>query len=361
MEENFYWVWLSSLPQIGVVKKKKLLEDFGSPYDIYCADKFRLKELSYITQRNADALLKEEYREQAKVHLENVYKNDIKIITIKDTTKYPKLLINIYDPPVVLYAKGKIRKDDINIGIVGARRATQYGLNVAYDMADEISQHDVVIVSGLARGIDTYAHKGTLKNKKRTVAVLGCGLDIVYPFENKDLFNEIIEYGMVITEYLPNTKPIPYNFPARNRIISGISRGILVVEAGIKSGSLITADFALEQGRDVFAIPGNIGYKNSEGTDTLIREGAKLVTCAEDVLEDIGCICEKKLSENSKEYGNLNELEKSIIHCLKERSMCVDEMVKRTDIGLKDINVSLVVLELRGLIKKDDRNMYRVV
>lgn len=360
MEEKFYWVWFSSLPQIGVAKKKKMLDEFESPYDIYCADKFKLEEISYITKRNIDAILKREYREQAKVHLENIYKNDIEVITINDEN-YPALLRNIYDPPVVLYAKGKIQKDNINIGVVGARRATQYGLNIAYDMADEIAQHKVTVVSGLARGIDTYAHKGALKNKNRTVAVLGCGLDIVYPFENKDLFNEILKDGMIITEYLPKTRPSPYNFPARNRIISGISRGILVVEAGIKSGSLITADFALEQGRDVFAIPGNIGYKNSEGTNTLIKEGAKLVTSAQDILEDIGCVCEKNLSKNSKEYEKLNELEKSIIECLREKSMCVDEMAKRTDIELRNINVSLIALELRGLIKRDDRNEYRVV
>ena len=144
------------------------------------------------------------------------------------------------------------------------------------------------MTSGLARGIDTCAHKGALRNKKRTIAVLGCGLDIVYPAENRGLLEEIIrEDGLVMTEYLPKTRPMSYNFPARNRIISGISRGVLVVEAGVKSGSLITTDFALEQGRDVFAIPGNIGYKNSEGTNSLIKDGAKLVTCAEDILEEI--------------------------------------------------------------------------
>lgn len=360
VEENFYWVWLSSLPQIGVLKKKKLLENFESPYDIYCADSVRLCELSYITKKNMEALLSKKYRELAKIHLANIYKNDIKIITIKDS-KYPQLLKRIYDPPVVLYAKGKIQKENVCIGIVGARRATQYGLNVAYDMADKISGYGVTIVSGLARGIDTYAHKGTLKNNNRTIAVLGCGLDIVYPFENRDLFNEIQKEGMVITEYLPKTEPSPYNFPARNRIISGISRGILVVEAGIKSGSLITADFALEQGRDVFAIPGNIGYKNSEGTNTLIKEGAKLVTCAEDILEDIGLAHEKNISTSSKEYENLNELERSIINCLKERNMYIDEIARYANIELRDVNINLVVLELRGLVKKDDKNMYRVV
>ncbi|MBP5427567.1 MAG: DNA-processing protein DprA [Clostridiales bacterium] len=360
MKENFYWVWLSSLPHIGVLKKKKLIDEFGSPYKIFYADVLQLRELSYLTSKNIDALINRDYREQAKVHLENVYKNDIKIITLDDEA-YPKLLKNIYDPPIVLYIKGKIKKDDVGIGIVGARRATQYGLNIAYDMGDNISQCGVTVISGLARGIDTYAHKGALKNGGRTIAVLGSGLDVVYPYENKELFENIQKDGMVITEYLPKTKPSPYNFPARNRIISGLSRGILVVEAGIKSGSLITADFALEQGRDVFAIPGNIGYKNSEGTNTLIKEGAKLVTCARDILEDIGYIAVKKISENSNKYKNLNELEKSIIECLKEKNMCVDEMVKYTSMELKSINASLLVLELRGMIRKDDKNVYRVL
>ncbi len=359
MEDILYWVWFSSVPKIGAAKKKKLLDEFITPYNIYCADEIKLKGLKYLTKTNVEVLLDKKIREYAKVHLENIYKNDIRILTIEDDS-YPELLKNIYDPPVVLYAKGKIKIDEISIGIVGARSATSYGLNVSYDMANKISQYDITVTSGLAKGIDTCAHKGTLKNKKRTIAVLGCGLDIVYPAENKWLLEEIISCGgLVITEYLPKTRPMPYNFPARNRIISGISRGILVVEAGIKSGSLITADFALEQGREVFAIPGNIGYKNSEGTNTLIKDGAKLVTCVEDIIEEISGINIKPKCE--RKYSNLNDLEKKIVFCLESKPMHIDLVAKETNLALKDVNAVLIMLELRGIVKQNDGKIFQIM
>lgn len=361
MKDSLYWVWLSSLNGIGVVKKRKLLEEFKTPYNIFLLNEIELRQIGYLTDKNINMLLDKKYREDAKRHLENIYNNNIQIITINDEN-YSNLLKNIYDAPIVLYAKGTIKKDEVSIGIVGSRKATSYGANVAYDMAYKLSQHGITITSGLARGIDTYAHKGALKNNARTIAVLGCGLDIVYPYENKALYDEIIETGMIITEYLPKTRPAPYHFPARNRIISGISRGILVVEAGIKSGSLITADFALEQGRDVFAIPGNIGYKNSEGTNALIKDGARIVTNENDILEEIlGSIPNKKSLQKVKKYDNLNKVEEKIIEILSYQAMHVDLIAKNTSLDIKEINSALIILELKGIIKQNDGKIFQIV
>lgn len=360
MEENLYWVWLSSLQGIGAVKKKRLIEDYKMPYNIFCKSETELRQIAYLTDKNIDVLTDKKYIENAKKHLEDIYKNDIEIIPINDEN-YFELLKDIYDPPIVLYAKGKVKKNEISIGVVGSRKATSYGLNVAYDISDKLASFNITITSGLARGVDTYAHKGALKNKNRTIAVLGCGLDIVYPYDNKALFEEIIQDGMVITEYLPKTKPAPYHFPARNRIISGISRGILVVEAGAKSGSLITADFALEQGRDVFAIPGNIGYKNSEGTNALIKDGARIVTSENDILEEIlGVVSNKKDLQKVKKYDNLNKVEEKIIECLSYQAMHIDLIAKNTKLDIKEINSALIVLELKGIIKQNDGKIFQI-
>lgn len=206
-------------------------------------------------------------------------KNQIDIISIQDK-EYPSILKEIYDPPICLYIKGdKQILNNESIGIIGCRQASNYGLSVANEFAHNLSKQNINIISGLARGIDSAAHLGAVKANKKTIAVLGNGLDIIYPKENINLVRNILDSGgAIISEYPLGTKPKKENFPARNRIISGISRGILVVEAKEKSGTLITVDFALEQGRDVFVIPGNINSENSIGTNELIKQGAKLVT-----------------------------------------------------------------------------------
>lgn len=216
--------------------------------------------------------------------------NNIETITIKDKY-YPDKLKVIYDPPVVLYSKGdKTILNKKAMAIVGCRLCTEYGKITAKKIAYNLSMNNINVISGLARGIDAAAHTGSLAGTGKTIAVVGCGLDRVYPEENKNLFREIIKAGgVIISEYVIGTKPLAKNFPKRNRIISGLSNGVIVVEAGLKSGTLITADFALEQGKDVYAIPGNINSPNSYGTNDLIKQGAKIITDIKDIefLNDI--------------------------------------------------------------------------
>lgn len=238
MDDKLYWVWLSSIPGIGAVKSKKLLEHFQSPYNIWRAEEKQLIELDFLTNRDVHNLVSNKIKEDAKKHLENIFKNDIKILTINDQL-YPPYLKHIYDPPVVLYVKGSLKKDEKYLAVVGSRRATSYGLSMAQTISRELTEYGITVVSGMARGVDSYAHKGVIGAGGRTIAVLGCGLDIVYPYENKNLMHSIIENGACISEYLPGTAPLAGNFPARNRIISGMSLGVIVIEAGERSLSLI--------------------------------------------------------------------------------------------------------------------------
>ena len=217
-----------------------------------------------------------------------IKKNNIKVISINDK-EYPESLKRIYDPPIVLYANGNLNLlNNKSIAIVGCRLCSVYGKIITKKLAYNLSEKNITIISGMARGIDTYAHIGALEAKGRTIAVLGSGIDVIYPKENERLYYEIIRNnGLILSEYIVGTKPIPMNFPRRNRIISALANGVLVTEAKIRSGSFITVDFALEQGKEIFSVPGNINSANSEGTNSLIKQGAKLVTCVEDILDEI--------------------------------------------------------------------------
>ena len=209
----------------------------------------------------------------------------------KNNKEYPEALKNIFNPPEVLYINGEILEADNNaVAIVGTRTPTSYGLEQSEKIAYELAKRGLTIVSGMARGIDSVAHKGAMRAGGRTIAVLGSGHNNIYPPENKGLYNDIVERGAVITELPDYIGPRPWNFPKRNRIISGMTLGVVVVEARVKSGSLITANFALEQGREVFAIPGTVSSTRSSGTNALIKEGAKLVSNVEDILDELSCI-----------------------------------------------------------------------
>jgi len=213
----------------------------------------------------------------------------IQKITLQDKD-YPAILKELHSPPKIIYIKGKIiPKDKLAIGIVGTRKCTDYGKEIAYKLSSELSKLGITIVSGLAQGIDTYAHKGALDNKARTIAILGTGIDkkSFYPLENYDLSEQIAENGAIISEYEQGSRGTKYSFPQRNRIISGLSLGVIVIEAPEKSGALITADFALEQNKEVFVVPGPINSENSKGTNKLIKQGAKLITNIHDILEEL--------------------------------------------------------------------------
>ena len=267
MNNFLYWIWLSKL---DVNNKVELLEKYKTPENIWEISK------------------KEKDKDILKRYLEYMQKHDIDLITIYDK-EYPEKLKQISNPPVVLYIKGnkEILRDE-SIGVIGCRLCSEYGKITASHISYDLVKNDVCVISGLARGIDTYAHMGAIAGMGKTIAVVGNGLDTVYPRENETLFNKIIETGgAIISEYVVGTKPEAKNFPERNRIISGLSDGIAVIEARERSGTFITVDFALEQGKNIYAVPGNITSFSSEGTNELIKQGAKVLTNVKDILEDL--------------------------------------------------------------------------
>ncbi len=291
LEEKKYWVWLSLILNLGCKKKEKLLKIYKSPKTIYELKESELSKIDGIGEKTIKNLLDTNIKANVEKHIKYMSKNNIDIISIYDK-EYPSILKEIYDPPISLYIKGNKKiLNEKAIAIVGCREASEYGKSATKYFSYNLAKEGINIISGLAKGVDTYSHIGTIcaqndyKNEKntincgKTIAVLGNGLDTIYPKENEYLAKKIIEKeGAILSEYPLGTKPDKMNFPERNRIISGMSKGVLVVEAKEKSGTLITVDFALEQGRDVFVVPGNINSVNSVGTNGLIQQGAKLVT-----------------------------------------------------------------------------------
>lgn len=287
MNDKIYWVWLSRIRGLGSIKIQKLLEIYKNPKNIWNLNKNELMKTDGIGEKIADEILKLEYKQNLDDFIKYMERYDIKLITIQDES-YPSKLKNIYDSPQILYLKGNSKiLNDRAIAIVGSRECTQYGKTVAENISYELANKNINIISGMAKGIDSYAHRGCLKANGKTIAVLGSGLDRIYPKENLMLYDEIIQKGgAVISEYVIGAEAEKMNFPARNRIISGLSDGVIIVEAKNRSGALITVDFALEQGKNIFAIPGNILSKTSKGTNELIKQGAKCVTNVEDILEE---------------------------------------------------------------------------
>ena len=315
LENKKYWIWFSLIKGLGCVRKNNLLKIYGTPEEIYKLSKRELLKVDGIGEETVTNIIEAKNKKILNYHIKYMEENNIDIIHICEKS-YPQALKQIYDAPVSLYIRGnKEILNGKNIGIVGCRECTDYGKKAAKYFAYNLSKEKSVnIVSGLAKGVDSYAHWGSVganiecENTKncgkkqescgkinnncgkikndcgKTIAILGNGLDMIYPKENIELANEIIRSGgAIISEYPCGTKPDKMNFPARNRIISGLSKGIIVIEAKEKSGTLITVDFALEQGRDVFVVPGNINSINSVGTNDLIKQGAKMVTSYEDI------------------------------------------------------------------------------
>lgn len=288
LEEKRYWIWLSLINGIGARKKRKLLEKYNFPQKIYQLTKKDLVSSKIMSEDIADNFCNMEIKNSVYKHIEYMQKHNIDIINITDKN-YPSILKEIYDPPISLYIKGnKEILSNKSIGIVGCRIASDYGIKAAKYFSYNLAKDGYNIISGLARGIDSYSHIGCIASNGKTIAVVGNGLDTIYPRENDLLAKKIIENnGAIISEYPLGTKPEKSNFPARNRIISGLSQALIVVEAKEKSGSLITADFALEQGKSVYAVPGNINSINSVGTNDLIKQGAIPATCYNDVIQNL--------------------------------------------------------------------------
>jgi DNA processing protein len=240
--------------------------------------------------------------------------------------------------------------EELAVAIVGSRRASNYGTATAEKMANDLSAQGITVVSGLARGIDAAAHRGALKAGGRSIGVLGCGIDVVYPRENQRIFEEIQKKGALVSEFPMGTEPRAENFPRRNRIISGISRGVLVVEAAVNSGSLITAHYALEQGREVFAVPGNINYGSSRGTNSLIKQGAKLVECTGDILEELPQARKTGKPQVSDAVQTLSTLESNVVTLLAPNPLHIDEIIAKSALTAAEVSAILLRLELNGLI-----------
>jgi DNA processing protein len=273
---------------------------------------------------------------------------------------YPSLLKKIKKPPKELYLKGTLLPNELCFAIVGTRRFSSYGKQVALDMAGDLAESGLTIVSGLAPGIDTFAHSSVLEREKRTIAVLGTGLDekSIYPQSNLKLANKIIEKGgALLSEYPPGTKGARFTFPQRNRIISGLSLGVLVVEAKEKSGSLITADYAFSQEKKVFAVPGPIYSSNSKGCHFLIKKGAKLVENSQDILQELNLSGKKN---NKEKLSGENEEENIILKNLLEGSLHIDEIIKKTKLQTSIVNKTLTVLEIKNKIRNLGGNIYAI-
>lgn len=348
-------VLLNMVDGIGSIRAKKLLEAFACVQDIFKANRNSLSQTGILTPLMVQRILKAAERPGAQKEIEEAQKKNIRIITLFDAD-YPKLLKEIPDPPIVLYVKGAfIEADENAIGIVGSRGASYYGLSCAKKFSEALARFGLTIVSGMARGIDTASHRAALDASGRTVAVLGSGLNNIYPPENSGLFEEIAQKGAVLSQFSLNTEPLAQNFPVRNRIISGLSRGILVVEASQKSGALITARFALDQGREIFSIPGKLSSETSAGTNDLIKQGARMVTEPEEILSELKATFSLRpapAEEVTSKREDLSPNELKVMESLSDEPVGIDALSLQTGFGVPDLMSFLLTLELKNAVKQ---------
>jgi len=347
---------LSAIPGVGPTRIRALVAHFRSTEDIFRAS---IRELSsidgieHITAKNIKDYSDFKFGEQ---QLSRAKQNGVEIIDFWDE-HYPENLKKIYDPPAFLYVKGTISKQDkFALSIVGTRLPSNYGRLVAEKIAKELAQKGLVIVSGLARGIDTICHWAALQVGGRTLAVMGSGLDYIYPGENKKLAEKIFQQGALISEFPIGTKPDAVNFPRRNRIIAGLTLGTIVVEAGVKSGALLTANYALEQNREVFAVPGNINSPKSMGTNQIIKDGAKLISSVNDVLIELEPQLKQFLKEDEKQqnrvFEDLSEIEIKLLKNLSNEPIHIDKLANLIDKSTAETLSALLPLEFKDLVKQ---------
>ncbi|HLE42260.1 MAG TPA: DNA-processing protein DprA [Nitrospirota bacterium] len=350
------WIGLNSIPGVGRTTFRKLVSLFGSPEQALSASENELRERGGLSEALITELRAYPWREHAEKELAKARNAEVTIVTIEDAA-YPGHLRNSPDPPLYLYVKGALLPEDANaVAIVGTRKPTHYGLTMTHRIAYELASAGLTIVSGMARGIDTQAHRGALAAKGRTIAVLGCGIDVAYPPENKGLMEQISHAGRgaVVAENPFNTKPEAGYFPARNRIISGLSRGTVIIEAAEDSGSLITAEYTVKQGRLLFALPGNIGSPNSRGPNSLIKEGALLVERAEDILKALKFTAarEKKTDPEPAPRIPLSREEETVFRCITNEPKHIDLIMTEAGATPGKISGTLITLELKGLARQ---------
>jgi len=356
MEQAGYWLAFSYVRGIGAVRFRKLLSFFGELSRAWQAGSAELIAAG-LSQKNVTDILEKRKTLDPLALPEQLKTKGISFLTWQDGD-YPRYLKEIAQPPPVLFYKGSITPaDDMAVAIVGTRNMTAYGKQITRDTAEYLAHNGVTVVSGLARGVDGLAHNAAIEAGGRTIAVLGSGVDIIYPPEHRRLAEEIQEHGAIVSDYAPGTKPDGINFPPRNRIISGLSRATIVIEAGEKSGALITAKFAIEQNREVFAVPGSVLSPMSRGTNDLIGEGAMPMTNPRAVLEALR-IEEGSRAEKPREQP-LSDIEQMVLRVLAQDSLHIDEICVRMDLSVEKLTVTLTMMELKGLVVREQGMTYR--
>ncbi len=354
------WLALNAVRGLGPARIRQLLERFETAEEILNHLPHALSGIGIpnglLSELTHDSLL-----ENAERQLEAAHKAGARVLTL-DHQEYPALLREIFAPPPVLFIRGDVSVfKKHGIGIVGTRRPSAYGRNAARFLADGLARADIAVVSGMARGIDTAAHTACLDAGTPTIAVFGCGIDRVYPAENKGLAERIIACGAVVSEFPPGTRPERYNFPRRNRIISGLSAGVIVVESAKRGGALISAEYALQQGREVFAVPGTIFSDQSIGTHELLRAGATPVRDADEVLEGISAVSNRAVRPVVSETTSIEFLsseERSLFEALSTEPLHMDILSEKTEIAIETLMTVLLNLELRGMIKQLPGNQF---
>jgi DNA processing protein len=348
--ERQYWVGFNIVPGIGPAKFRALHDFFGSAEEAWRAGEGALRQVG-LDQRALDNLLEARRQLDLAAEMARLETADIQLLTWEDDD-YPAYLKEIPDPPPVLFLRGELQlQDQWAVAVVGTRRASAYGRLATEQLARDLARSGVTVVSGLARGIDSIAHQAALEAGGRTIAVLGSGLACIYPAEHRSLAERITACGALVTEFHPDTPPEAGNFPRRNRIISGLSLGVLVVEAGERSGASITANYALEQGRDVFAVPGNITSRTSIGTNRLIQRGAKLVLTAEDILEELNMTMVAEQVATQLALPATHE-EAHLLRFLSDQPIHVDELSREAGMGVAQVSSTLTLMELKGMVRQ---------
>lgn len=377
MSELKYWLWLTLKRELSIRATTLLLDHFGTPEKVYFADSDAIASVPGLKKPERQAADNKDLQKAYRV-IEVCKKKHIKILAF-DSPYYPRILTSIYDPPYVLYARCRERIDlneHVTLAVVGTRRPTSYGKTTATDLSKALAESGMTILSGMADGIDSCAAEGALSAGGKTVAVLGCGVDICYPPGNSKLMKKIIDNGLVLSEFPPGSPPLPKHFPMRNRIISGLSLGTVVIEAPNRSGALITARIAGEQNREVFSVPADITRAKSRGSNQLLQEGAKPVLCPEDILSEfqdrflellkknrpILQLSEQKTQEVRQQepiYISLDDTEKKVMSMLSDEPRHIDQLANQ-GLSLAELTATLTLLEMKGLVRQLPGKQYIV-
>ncbi len=369
MDEKTYFIALGSVKGLGNVLTSRLIENCGSAEKVFEAARTSgaLTKIDGIGKETENLIQNFREWEKAEKAVSEAHKRGFDILTLSDA-EYPAKLKEIHSAPPVLYVFGKIeRKDELSVAIVGSRYCNRYGTDVAKSLSRDLAGTGVCIVSGMARGIDSAAHKAALDAGGRTIAVLGSGLDVIYPPENHELYESIAKNGAVISAFPLGTEPDKNNFPERNSVISGLSLGTVVVQAAKKSGALITAHLALEQNREVFAVPGRIGENISTGTNRLIKKGAKLVENADDIVDEIPALRGLKNGEEQKnalkayeeKLALLPENRKKLLSLIRHEPLHIDQIAQKSGESVSSISTPMLELEIEGLVQQVEGGLYQ--